>query len=300
MGAPPSTTLSFTFEEIEKTATDIVAKAKRVAANDPDFARTFGAAFRGVERVAVRHLAPSEGAMCLEQDTLVFHAPPLTEILRHAIKHLASFEAAGEYLAPDQVAQYLTKVAMTYMLHEVVHRAQGLGDYHMVGIIKQAGGPRAMAMMDTFADHSAAFGMAVLFADDRQDRGCFLRAFQEALFFTVEHYVEVFPPSHDRPDKIGRFIGVMMMAARLIVAEAQTDEGEFLTEDAAFPLDTPLMATVPDAADGFVLFRTSPEWSLVKAANDDCENEFAVKALVAGDIKAAMGACIRIARRMAC
>jgi hypothetical protein len=136
--------------------------------------------------------------------------------------------------------------------------------------LKASAGPVAMAELDVFADHDAAVAYAALYAEGGT-RAEFLKSFQEALFLSSAYFFKVFRPTPDRPDKLARAIGVLLMAARLSGRELKDP----IAENEALPLDAALYATLSVGQNQLAVYKAEPSREFLAVAKDGGGGGFA-------------------------
>lgn len=152
----------------------------------------------------------------------------------------------------------------------------------------------AMAELDAIADRDAAFAYAAVEVGDG-DRADFLSAFREALFLSSAYYFRVFPIARDRPDKVARALGVLLMTARLATAKF----GPELREEKDLPLDATLVAHLSTDMSRLAIFRAEPRRRLLAVANDaDGELSKLVADMHGGRFDAALARCVAFLRRL--
>jgi len=256
----------------------------------------FHAAIADIEHVTIESLTAEHGAFLVDEGWLRISEEPVARLLAFVLEETRGLAATSpRTIFPDEVPELLERVFVDYVLHELRHRTQGVGEYATVGQLKEAAGPMAMAELDIFADRDAAFAYAALYADG-DGRAEFLTSFKEALFLSSAYFFRVFPPSADRPDKLARAIAVLLMAARL----ADRDLDEPFVERDDLPLDAPLFATLSTAKNELVIYKAEPSKELLAVAKD-CNGD-AVSELVAdvrdGDFDSALEKSVTLLNRL--
>ena len=222
------------------------------------------AAVADVEHVTIETLATDHGAFLVDEGRLRISEEPIARLLIFALEDIrgrATDDPAERY--PDEIPELLERVFVDYILHELRHRTQGIGDYNIVQQLGNAGGKDVIAEFDVVADRDAAFTYAAIHAEG-DGRNEFLASFKEALFLSCAYFFPVFRPSIDRPDKIARAIAVLLMAARLS-DKALNDP---IVEGDALPLDAPLFATLSLGENQLAIYKAEPSKRLLAVATD--------------------------------
>ena len=256
----------------------------------------FLAAISDVEHVTIEALAAEHGAFLVDEGWLRVSEEPVAKLLMLVLEDIrgrAADDPDGRY--PDEIPELLERVFVDYVLHELRHRTQGIGDYDTVQRLKEVGGARAVAELDVFADRDAAFAYATLHAtgDSRVE---FLASFQEALFLSSAYFFRVFRPSADRPDQLARAIAVLLMAARLSSKEL-TDP---IVECDDLPLDAPLFVTLSLGKNQLAIYKAEPNKKLLAVAKDsggDGVSEI-VADVGAGDFESALEKSVTLMGRL--
>lgn len=224
----------------------------------------FHEAVSDVKRVRITALDERRGAFFVDGDLLILNEEPIAKLLAYVLADVEGrAERHSECMLPDEVPELLERVFVDYILHELRHRTQGLGDHGTVDALKAVAGAKSMADMDVFADRDAAFASASINAEGGS-REEFLSSFREALFYSSAYFFKVFPPTPDRPDKLERAIAVLLMAARLAAQDLERP----VKESADFPLDAPIVVSLSTPQNQLAIFKAEPSKRLLGVAND--------------------------------
>lgn len=229
-----------------------------------ELAEKFLAAVADVERITIESIAQGSGAFLVENGTVRFDEEPVAKLLEFVIKDVAGQSEGGHTLAPEEIPDLLEKVFVTYVLHELRHRTQGVQKYSAVRELKNIAGQGAMAEFDVLADRDAVYAFAAV-ENSSGSRIDFLSAFREGLFLSTAYFFRVFKPTPDRPDKLARVIGVLLMAARL----SGRDLSEPVVERDDLRLDAPLMVKLSTGRNQLAIYKAEPSKRLLAVAKDE-------------------------------
>lgn len=273
----------------EATCRKIVALCSNSGPVAAELQDKFHAAVADIERVSIEALERTEGAFVVEDGVLRIAAAPVSRLLQVVLDDLRSRSG----LASEEFPEFLERVFMDYVLHELRHRTQGVGEYSTIQQLKSLAGRVTVAEVDLFADRDAAFAYAAIFASG-PGRAEFLESFREALFLSSAYFYKVFPVSAARPDKIARAIGVLLMAARLAGMDPLAD----VKENPKLPLDTPLYVKLATSHKELAIFQGEPSVRLLGVANDTDGVGALVSDVKQGRFDAALTRAIRIAKKL--
>ena len=154
-----------------------------------------------------------------------------------------------------------------FLLHEVRHSSQGVGNYADVQRIKIRS-ETLVGQFDLNADRDAAHGYALLRAIDERasDVETYLKYFSEALFFMGQYCFPAFKIPLSKPHKVTRALGLTLMLVRYILADR--DNAVLKVHCAHLPLDAVLVPELSADWGRLTLFAYSPDHELVAI---DCE-----------------------------
>ncbi|HMI19770.1 MAG TPA: hypothetical protein VK533_09515 [Sphingomonas sp.] len=255
------------FSEIEHRLADacrrLVALCSHNSAEGQELQDKFLPAISKINQVVIGPLEANFGAFVAIEDVLYLKEEPVIELFRIVLSDIASQLKAGRTISAAEIPALLERALMDYVLHELRHQSQGVGDYGDFKLAKSIAGRRFMAEMDVQADRDAAFAFSMLYTHGNS-RAEFLECFREALFLSSAYYFRIFPPTPSRLDKQERVAAVMLMSARLAVIR---DFNE-LVERPDLPLDSPLIAKISTAQSTLAIFQGQPNVRLLGAAND--------------------------------
>jgi len=246
--------------------------------------RRFLPAIDGINRIVIAPLSPDIGAFLVCGDSLTLNFHIVERILQTILSDVRVMAAAGRVLSPGEVFDLYERALVTFTLHELRHRTQGVEDLAVVRELKSIAGEHLMAELDVLADCDAGKIYALLYADGRS-RGSYLESLKECLHLSAQYFMKAFPIAADRSDKIERSISVLLMAARLGMI---TDLSAYV-ENPELPLDAPIMAKLASNGGQLVILRKEPSLSVLAIANDHEMIGSLVTEICAGDMEAAYG-----------
>lgn len=249
----------------------------------------FGEAVADISRVKFVAVGPGNGSFFVKGGDLQVAEGPVSKLLYAVIDDL-KFGKKNPALDFDELIGLFNKVIRGYVFHELRHRTQGLELYERVGDVRATGGNMVMAQIDAQADRDAAVAAAAV--DGFSNREQFLNAFQEALFLSTAYYFRVFPIPTNRPDKVARALGVLLMLARLAASHSPVG----FREDSKFPLDAPLFAFLHKDRKLLTIWRGEPQ-ILLGHSNDEGEISELCDDVIAGRFEKAISRCVSLLRR---
>lgn len=246
--------------EAEALKGDLLDLCQRGSRHFPMLEKAFGAALRKV--TAFRIEIFSGGAFRFEPETghFIINAQPLTMLFDRVAADIHQAIERGEDAPQDLLPLVQKQVFRVYLLHEIRHIPQGVGDYSVVQDLKKIAGPEIMAELDVLADRDAAAAFAALecliFDETRES---YLRLFQRALFFSGQYSFPVFKFTADRTFKMARAIAVTFMAARISCAKNLKDDAGGHT----LPLDSCLLVKVAKDYTSYAVMTGNPDTQVV-------------------------------------
>lgn len=267
---------------------DLLHFGPRLARVLPDFSYRYAPAMRRYPRPFRVKKLSGDGAFEAARRQLTFNATSFE--MFHA--PIDSLQASGN-LPPDIAAIARDIAVEQLVLHEISHITVGLVHFSDVKALKGLIGVSALGELDLIADVSAARIGARLEMLRAQERGSanFASRLLQQLYVMGNYAFPAFRAPADKPHKRQRFLGLAMMAARILDFMQRTPSCQL--GDSELPIDTPLhphfdadgniliSAFMPDRVIWGTAARVSPE--LLQKTCDDLDRvPFAVSVARAG------------------
>lgn len=253
----------------------------------------FEEAIADIGNIEIGEFGSGSGSFFVSRGTLSLPEGPIAKLLYAVMDDISCGGEQDSFADTTELFAIFDRVLAGFVLHELRHRTQGMEVYARVADVRATGGEMVMAQLDALADRDAAVAVAAInVAGDSRDE--FLEMFQDALYLSSAYYFRVFPIPRDRPDKVARALGVLLMLARLATAKTS---GRW-NEDPKFPLDAPLYAYLKSDTKLLTFWRGEPSPELIGFSNDAASVDELVNDVVEGRFTSAIAKCIRLLRRI--
>lgn len=253
--------------EAEALRFEVLRLAGEGSPHFPQFEHAFGKPMRDISSFRIRPL--KEGAFCFDPASglFVLNLQPLLVLMGQVLDDIRRADHGRHFLDRDEIHPLMRRVFRLYVLHEVRHLAQGIGDYASVGAVKKIAGHEFLADLDLFADRDAAAAYAALQTYGRgADRSAYLQHFGEALFFSGQYSFPVFRFTLDRAPKMSRAIALTLMAARL--ARLDLEHSDISELERFSPLDGCVTVKVSPDYCSIIVVLSDPDTHVI---NITCE-----------------------------
>ncbi len=245
-------------------------------------------AVANIQKVFIGPLDPNMGSFSNESGILLLKEEPVIALMRFVLADIRSKMRDGYHLASAEIPLLLERALADYMLHELRHESQGIGNYQDFRMAREIAGAEVVCDMDVQADRDAAFAYGKVYGGD-DSRAGYLDCFREALFLSSSYYFNVFK-FVSRPEKRNRAIAIMMMIARV----ANIPDFSQVSERPDLPLDAPLFVRTKQSS--LAIMHGSPAGRLLGAANDAHVGQL-VHQLDRGQYEEALQTSVLIAER---
>lgn len=255
--------------------------------------KAYTGAISDIAKVSIRPLAELDGAFKVESDELIVSEGHVARIIDAVNVEMMRRHLSGEVIVSvEEIRSVYQQVFITFVMHELRHRTQGVERLDDVSKLRCLATPSAMVRLDVNADADAATACAAIFGNYTQRRE-YLRAFQSAIALSLEYFFQAFPFAEAKHHKIERAAGIFIMAGRLALAELADHQ----FEDPSLPLDTPLWVSLSVDKFRLSLHRGDTYPNLIGVANDDQVPSLA-KNIEAGHFEAALDNAIVLIKNM--
>lgn len=283
--------------ELAEFAQDALKRVSAIMAEDGTvpsrLKKAYAGAISDIKTVSIKPLVETAGAFRVDQNELIVSENHVVRIIDAVNVEMMRRYSMGEVIVSvEEIRSVYQQVFITFVMHELRHRTQGVEHLDEVSSLKRLATPSAMVRLDVNADADAATACAAIFGSYAQRRE-YLRAFQSAIALSLEYFFQAFPVSEAKHHKMERAAGIFIMAGRLALAEL----ADHLSEDPSLPLDTPLWVSLSLDKFRLSLHRGDKYPDLIAVANDDQVPRLA-KNIEAGDFEAALGDAIVLVKTM--
>ena len=226
----------------------------------PGFIRKFVLPFKQIQRFEFDTIS-SGAAYELRDGVMTMNTAHVQNLLEAIVNDV---DTAAYRLKDGEIGRLVRLAVELFILHEVRHTSQGVGDYADVQKLK-ALSEKLVGQFDLLADRDAAQAYALLRATEKKKSNYndYVRHFGEALFFMGQYCFPAFKAPLTKPHKVARALGLTMMLARIALWH---ELGHDAKRADRLPLDTPLMPEIASDWTKITIFAFNPDLQLVAIA----------------------------------
>lgn len=204
---------------LEHWAEECLLRLRRHASEHPGSATAirFGRSLRLIGDITLGDTG--EAAFRLDNGIFILNPEPLVQVFLRIRGEMFPDNGQLFGLSSELFLKYCQFVLAVYLFHEMRHIDQHIDDFEDIQTLKSIGLPSLVAEFDLLADRDAIVAFAEIYQGGEIGGG-YLEAFKVGLSFSTSYFFHNFEFSPKlKPHKSLRAVGIVVMLARLLVAE---------------------------------------------------------------------------------